>query len=132
MTDLFANIQSDSRGYPRWANLRNFYGAYVIQDDAGHFVMQAKMYVTSNSASNGCILRLNLGENNYACAYGKASGYGYDRESAAFVDALRNMGVDGNALREETGIQGGIGMSAIMPVLQKLWGGNLHSFYIGE
>lgn len=123
---MFGNLSSIHASRPRWATSRNFYGAYILQDAAGKLVMQARMYVTSSHSSNGCCLWLG---NVYT--HGKAGGYGYDRESAAFVDALVNAGADAEALRRH-GIQAGVGMSAIIPELKKLLGENLRDFYVGE
>lgn len=129
--DMFANIKSVEGGRPRWATRYNFYGAYLLQDSTGKQIMQANMYVTSGSTANGCCLWLDLPNGCHVYSHGKAGGYGYDRESAAFVRALVNAGVDAEELRK-TGIQAGVGMSAIIPELKKLWGEDLRNFYIGE
>lgn len=130
---MFGNLHSVSleRAHPNWVSLRNFYGAYILQDKAGRIIMQAKMYVTSTGVSTGCCLWLDLPDGVHVYTHGKVSGYGYNRESAAFVNALANAGADVEELRE-SGIQGGIGMSAIIARLQELLGNGLRYFYIGE
>lgn len=127
---MFENL-TFMTGAPRGVTARNFYGAYLVQDTAGHTLLKAKMYVTSTYATNICCLWLHLPNGQCSYSYGKAHGYGYDRESTALVNALVKAGVDKEALRK-AGISGGMGTQPVLDRLMKLWGGDLRSMYIGE
>lgn len=107
----------------RWFIQRNYYGAYIIQSCSGLIVLTAHMFVTSTYSANGCRLWLDLPNGQHAYSYGKASGYGYDRESTALVYALIRAGVDKDALHE-AGIQGGIGTALILDKLIEILDGD--------
>lgn len=128
MSKAFDNIHKDYK-CARWARDENYYGSRLIfKPEVGRLnnVMDARFYVSRSGNTTWCRVWLDVGEKR-GYGVGKATGWGYDRESSAFVNALENMGVDVAALREETadpdshlGIEGGVGMSYIMPRLKKI------------
>lgn len=129
---MFDNLTSVplEQADPRWANQRNYYGTYIIQASTGLVVLTAQMFVNSTHSTNGCCLWLDLPNGQHAYSYGKANGYGYDRESTALVYALIRAGVDKDALHE-AGIQGGIGTAYVLDKLIELLGGDFRRLYIG-
>lgn len=120
----------------KWANDNNYYSSRLLLcPDGGKIdrVMDARFYVSGTGATTWCRVWLRLGGAVYGYGVGKATGWGYDRESTAFVEALSDMGINKEELMEKSGITGGIGMSAVMRILPTLLpdGGNLVELYTG-
>lgn len=127
MNDLFENIKENYKPV-KWANDNNYYGSRLVvrpHDDKLDNVADIRFYVSRSGNTTYCRMWLRLG-GRWGYGVGKADGYGYDRESSAFVNALEDMGIDANALRKATdseygpGLQPGVGMSTALPAFVAL------------
>lgn len=87
----------------------NFIGAFKLYDKRkGVNVLDTRFYMSRSGNTVWCRAWYSGGY-----GIGSARGYGYDKLSAAFVDALRDMGVDSGALHA-AGVESGIGMATAL------------------
>lgn len=127
MGSLFDNLKENYKA-ARWATDNNYYGSRLIVRPSGDSIEKVgdiRFYVSRTGTTTWCRMWLCLGDKR-GYGTGKATGWGYDRESAAFVSALGDMGIDAQAMREATqtdygpGLQPGVGMSTALPAFVKL------------
>lgn len=87
----FENLHNGKAdGQHRCFTARNFYGVVVF----GHYQCQIRFFATQSGAVH-CRFSLHSPDG-YAVYYGvgSASGYGYDKASAAMVYAMRDIGLE--------------------------------------
>lgn len=116
-----------------FATDNNFYGARrVINKENGESVLDARFYVSRSGNTLWCRAWYKVNEQ---CGYGvgKATGWGYDRESSAFVNALADMGIEKGDLHKKD-IEGGIGMDAVLSRMKEngMIGKDTFSFCVGS
>lgn len=112
-------VNGKARPTPKWMNNRNWEHTYVLLNKANcTTVFEARVYCTASGATVGCRVWIHS-DSVYGYGVGKAGGYGYDRISAAVVNACEDMGIEVEQADREAGFAGGCGMASVMPVLRK-------------
>lgn len=77
---------------PRRETRSKGYTGYVAVDKNGKIILSAKSRYTD---SGTCHAQVRIyGEESFGCGYGRAGGYGYDKESSAMAEALEKAGVN--------------------------------------
>lgn len=94
--------------------IRGYYGLYINSTGQIANFIDVRFYMGRSSQSSVvyCFLWVH-GGNKWGSGQGKAGGYGYDKFSAAFSDALSSAGIS------NTGIDG-VGETAIKQAIQEI------------
>lgn len=115
----FDKIHDTIKSTPKWMNAGNWVETYaLLEKGTCRTVFEARIYCSASGAQVGCRAWLEEGSP-FGYGIGKAGGYGYDRTSAAFVNACNDMGIVTEQADYCAGFAGGHGMSGAMAVLQK-------------
>lgn len=86
------NIALKDNRIPRRETKSKGMASYIAVDREGKIIVSAKTRYTSSGACHAQVFL--YADKAFGCGYGKAGGYGYDKESAAIASALEKAGVD--------------------------------------